>query len=112
MGKGLELPQDYPLPATRGYNFYVHPASAGELRSRGTFLELEGILSEEERAQGFSLEEEEDLVFLLRYGRVLAAFSSHGVTLESIRAFLDGHRAERPETCAEENHTPGAPGVN
>ena len=59
-------------------------------------MELEGILSEEERASGFTLEEEEDFVFLLRYGWTLAVFSSHGVTREKLSEFVDREKGWSP----------------
>jgi hypothetical protein len=82
MGKGLELPQDYPLPATRGYNFY------GE-----TEVEvLEKVLAWR-KANKVSLH--------------VIKFEVSGTGEEVATVFYEG-----PETYAEENHTPGAPGVN
>lgn len=58
-------------------------------------MQFQGILTEEDLAQGFSLEEEEHFVLVLRHGKVVAAFSAHGATRESLREFLDGE-AGRP----------------
>jgi len=56
-------------------------------------MELQGVLTAQEEAQGFSLHEDEDFVFVLRYGELLAAFSAHGATRESLREFLARERA-------------------
>ncbi len=56
-------------------------------------MELQGVLTAQEEAQGFSLHEDEDFVLVLRHGEVLAAFSAHGATRESLREFLDRERA-------------------
>ena len=56
-------------------------------------MELQGVLTAQEEAQGFSLDEDVDVVLVLRHGEVLAAFSAHGATRESLREFLDRERA-------------------
>jgi hypothetical protein len=52
---------------------------------------VEQLLSPEEKNAGFSIREEEDFLYLLRWGKVAAVFSSLGVTQEAI------HEAIRQE---------------
>ncbi len=51
--------------------------------------DISGILTEEDRALGFSLKEDEDFVQVFRHGELLATFSSHSVTREKVRQFLE-----------------------
>lgn len=50
---------------------------------------LSAALTEEQRQQGFSLEEEEDFVNLLHKGKVVAVFCSIAVTIATIRQEAD-----------------------
>jgi len=66
--------------------------------------DMSGLLTEEDRALGFSLEEDEDFVLVSRDGELLATFSAHGATRESLREFLDREGAAARRTSA-----PGPP---
>jgi hypothetical protein len=52
---------------------------------------VEQLLSPEEKDAGFSIREEEDFVYLLRWSKVVAVFSSMGITPKAI------HEAVRQE---------------
>ena len=52
---------------------------------------VEQLLLPEERDAGFSIREEEHLLYLLRWGKVVSVFSSAAVTAEAI------HKAIRRE---------------
>ena len=58
--------------------------------------DVSGALTEEDLAQGFSLEEDEDVLLVLRHGELLVTFSSCGVTRESLREFLDREKPAGP----------------
>jgi len=53
------------------------------------------LLTDQDRADGFTLGEDEDFVYVYRHGRQVASFFSSGMTRESLREFLDQTRRER-----------------
>lgn len=50
---------------------------------------LENALTAEQKEQGFTLEEEEDFLNLLKKGKVVAVFSAKGATWVEIRETAD-----------------------
>lgn len=56
---------------------------------------LNELLSDQDRAEGFTLQEDDHCVFVFRCGRQVAVFSSSGMTRESLRDFLDSSSALR-----------------
>jgi len=56
---------------------------------------LEDLLTNEDRAAGFSLWEDDHCVYVLQYGHQVAVFSSSGMTRESLRDFLDSPQRDK-----------------
>lgn len=50
---------------------------------------LDDLLTNEDRAAGFTLREDDHTVLVFRCGNQVAVFSSSGMTRDSLRDFLD-----------------------
>ena len=72
--------------------------------------DVSGALTEEDLAQGFSLEEDEDVLLVLRHGELLVTFSSSGATRESLREFLDREKGRPGPAPCPPPGPPAGPG--
>lgn len=60
------------------------------------------ILTEQEISEGFSIYEDSSLVTIYRFDELLATFSAHGATRESLRANLDLIKTTLEPPCEED----------
>ena|GEM_PF-5486435 len=73
---------------------------------------LHGILTPEQEQDGFEAFEDEDFIYIKRFGRVCLTYSSHGATKETIRKDIESIRkgsgpsqeAAKPREGAEEEN--------
>lgn len=63
---------------------------------------LKELLSDQDRAAGFTLQEDDHCVYVLQYGHQVAVFSSQGMTRDSLWAFLVSSRLSSDGTVEGE----------